>query len=66
MADTARTPEQVAEIKRDFAAVISKHSLESDSDTPDLILAQHLYDCLMTWNKTSRLRHDWFGPTNRA
>jgi len=55
------TQEKEEEIKRDLAHVINCHSLENGSNTPDFILAEYLYDCLMAYNQTSRKREKWFG-----
>lgn len=52
------------QIIRDFAAVINRHSLENESDTPDRILAEFLYDTLQSFNKTVVARRDWYGLPN--
>jgi len=55
------TQEKEESIKRDLAHVINCHSLENGSNTPDFILAEYLYDCLMAFNQTSRKREKWYG-----
>ena len=49
------------QIKKDLAGVINHYSLENDSNTPDLILAEYLYDCLKNFAKTSMAREKWYG-----
>jgi hypothetical protein len=41
--------------------VINKHSKENGSNTPDFILAEYLIECLRVFDKTTRLRNDWYG-----
>lgn len=43
-----------------LTALINKHSIESDSDTPDYILAEHLYRCLNVFNFTTEKRTKWY------
>lgn len=46
-----------------FAAVINANSGENGSDTPDFILAEHLVDCLLAFDRASRSRQGWYaGP----
>lgn len=46
---------------KDIAAVLNKHSVENESNTPDFILAQHLVMCLVAFNKAVNGRSDWYG-----
>ena len=46
---------------REFAEVINRNSLENNSDTPDFILAEYLWDCLETFAETSNRRQEWYG-----
>lgn len=41
--------------------LINECSMESGSNTPDFILAQYLYNCLLTWNIITKKRDDWYG-----
>lgn len=47
-------------IIRDLANVINCHSVENLSNTPDFILAEHLYSCIEAWNKTTKRRNDYY------
>ncbi len=40
--------------------LINKHSKESDSDTPDFILAQYLNNCLTSFNSALKQRSNWY------
>ena len=42
-------------------SVINKHSKENGSNTPDFILAEYLIECLRAFDKTTRLRTEWYG-----
>jgi hypothetical protein len=48
------------EIVDEFAAVINKYSLERPSDTPDFILAEHLYNILEAYHTTTCARTNWY------
>lgn len=37
--------------EKELAGLINKHNMESDSDTPDFILAEYLRRCLEPFNK---------------
>ncbi len=43
----------------ELAALINRHSLENRSDTPDWILAEHLVECLRSYEATSNARRTW-------
>jgi len=49
------------QIKREFAVVINRHSLEKRSNTPDFILAEYLMDCLDTYKKIHDANEKWYG-----
>lgn len=54
------TKEKQAELEREFAAVVNRHSLENDSGTPDFIIAKHLVWCLLDFNATIKARAEWY------
>ena len=45
----------------ELEALINKHSVENESDTPDFILAKYLSRCLDNWNETVTARDKWWG-----
>ena len=47
--------------RRELMGVINKHSKENGSNTPDFILANYLIECLRNFDKTTRLRNEWYG-----
>ena len=58
--DAKKTDEGDREaLRKDLAAVLNRHSMESGSDTPDFILADYLLGCLDTFNSTVRRREEW-------
>lgn len=50
-------------IVKEFSELINAYSLESDSNTPDFILAEYLWDCLMSANILIGSRAVWYNPT---
>ena len=52
------------EIVSKFAEIINLYSLETDSNTPDFILAEYLWDCLMSDNILIGARSVWHNSTN--
>jgi len=48
---------------RELAALINRHNIESQSDTPDYVLADYLIDCLDAWARMSRTIRDKHLPT---
>lgn len=62
--DRTTTFQKREEIVKAFAEIINKHSLENDSNTPDFILAEYLWDCLMSANILIGARSVWYNPNN--
>ncbi len=50
----------------EFAQIINKYSLENDSNTPDFILAEYLYECLQNANLIIGRRCIWYNPENKS
>ena len=50
-----------ARFENDLCAIINKHSMENESNTPDYILARYLMKCLENFNATLGVRNDWYG-----
>ena len=48
-------------LESEMAHLINRHSLENGSNTPDSILAQYLYECLVVFNQTVKRRDVWHG-----
>jgi len=47
-------------IIREISELINRNNLEAGSDTPDFILSEYLYNCLMNFNKTTVARTKWY------
>ncbi len=47
------------EFVKDLEDLINKHSLENGSDTPDYILADYMYNCLLNYNDVVTRKVDW-------
>lgn len=45
----------------ELEALINKHSIDNELNTPDFILASFLNGCLNTFNAAVRRREDWYG-----
>ncbi len=48
-------------LEAEIAAVLNKHSAENASNTPDFILAQYLWACLLAFDTAVQLRETWYG-----
>lgn len=55
----ARPP--LTAFEQDLRRLINKYSMENDSNTPDLILAEYLHACLTSFNIATRAREHWYG-----
>jgi len=49
------------EFREELERLINKYSCENESDTPDFILAEYLYDCLNAFDSAVRKRETWWG-----
>ena len=49
-----------------FEEIINLYSLEKDSNTPDFILAEYLYDCLMAAQLLIGKRTVWYNPEGKG
>lgn len=47
-----------------LANLLNRHSAESQSNTPDFILAKFMLDCLAAFNTASVSRERWYGFVN--
>lgn len=46
--------------EQELEKLINHYSLESNSDTPDFILAKYLVGCLNNFNDTLQRRRNWY------
>jgi hypothetical protein len=46
---------------KELGELINRHSLENQSDTPDYILAEYLTEILVSFNRASCKREQWYG-----
>ncbi len=47
------------EFIKDLRDCINRHSKESDSNTPDCVLAKYLNNCLEAWNNACKEKDEW-------
>ena len=47
-------------IMKDFEKVINKYALDAACNTPDYILARHLYNCLFNYRDTIQEKERFF------
>lgn len=52
------------EFRQELTSLLNRYSKESDSNTPDYILAEYLIDCLNHYNSAIIKREHWFGTSN--
>jgi hypothetical protein len=50
----------MSEFQKELAALINKHSVENESDTPDFILAEYLNTCLDAFGAAMDARDQWY------
>lgn len=55
-----------AEIIKEFANTINKYSLENDSHTPDFIIAEYLFNCLVNFQLHISKRSIWYNPGGKS
>jgi hypothetical protein len=48
------------QFKVELTDLINRYSLENGSNTPDFVLAEHLCECLETFNRTAVKRYQWY------
>ena len=48
-------------VVKELAKVINRNSLENHSNTPDHLLAEYLWNCLINFGDTSNNREGWYG-----
>ena len=46
-------------LEQELTVILNKHSAESESDTPDFILASYLLACLAAYNNAVLARTAW-------
>lgn len=54
-------PENYGKFKKELEELINRYSMENRSNTPDYILAQYLFACLMAFNEATTSREVWHG-----
>ena len=55
----ARPP--LISFEQELKHLLNKYSMESDSNTPDFILAEYMHACLTSFNLATRAREHWYG-----
>ena len=55
----ARPP--LTSFEQELKHLLNKYSMESDSNTPDFILAEYMHACLVSFNVATRAREHWYG-----
>lgn len=50
-----------ADFEAELTELINKHSMESNSNTPDFILARYLCGCILAWTIATNKRDDLRG-----
>ncbi len=48
-------------LQKKLEALITNHSTENESDTPDYILASYITGCLVAFNRAVNQREVWYG-----
>jgi len=51
----------MSDFEKELQDLLNRHSKENESNTPDIILASFLVDCLDAYNSASSRRENWYG-----
>lgn len=49
--------------EQELVSLINRYSKENDSDTPDFILSQFILETLETFNRSVRMRSEWYSKS---
>lgn len=49
--------------RQELQHIINKYSQETESGTPDFILAEYMFNCLKAYEKATVNRDKWYSPT---
>lgn len=52
-------------LEKELSSLLNKYSAESDSNTPDFILAQFMLGCLQSFNTAIQQRETFYGRDAR-
>ena len=68
MNEITESPESITKVESipfvvALERLINRYSMESQSDTPDFILAEFILGCLATFANTAKKRDEWYGFT---
>lgn len=63
--DNAPLPE-VSPFVSDLSEAINRNSKENGSNTPDFILAEFMFDCLIAFDKATKRRRKWYTDPNEG
>ena len=50
-------------LEKELSSMLNSYSRENISNTPDLILAEYMLDCLKSFEKASLAREKWYGKS---
>ena len=52
-------------LENDLRDILNKYGRESNSNTPDFILSQYIYGCLISFETAIQQRETWYGRDAR-
>lgn len=50
-----------ANFVKELESLINTYSMENGSDTPDFVLAEYLFGCLLAFHTAANVRDTWYG-----
>lgn len=50
----------MSNLEKELSALLNKHSVENDSNTPDFVLATYLLNCLKAFGEAIKRRDSWY------
>jgi hypothetical protein len=51
----------IEEFKKELTSLINKYSIENRSNTPDYLIADYLFHCLLAFETATNRRVRWYG-----
>jgi len=56
---------RIGDIIMDLTRVVNKNNIDNDLNTPDYIVAQHLFNYLVTLRRLFKVRDDYYKPDDQ-
>jgi hypothetical protein len=55
----------IEEFKKELISLVNKYSIENRSNTPDYLIADYLFHCLLAFETATNRRDKWYGDEKK-